>query len=101
MSRKRVTIVAGHFPPSNLAAVHRSRLWAQHLPEFGWDPVIVTTHWNFYEESLDPDLLDLVDPELCVIRTKAFPTRPLRIIGDVGVRGFYWHLKALSSLVVR
>ena len=98
---KRVAIVAGHFPPSNLAAVHRSRLWAQHLPEFGWEPIVVTAHWKYYEEKLDSALLKLVSPELRVIRTKAIPATPLRIVGDIGVRALYWHFKALDELVVR
>ena len=97
---KRVAIVAGHFPPSNLAGVHRSRLWAQHLPEFGWEPIIVTAHWKYYEEKLDPALLKLVNPELRVIRTKAIPATPLRIVGDIGIRALYWHFKALDELVV-
>ena len=98
---KRVAIVAGHFPPSNLAGVHRSRLWAQHLPEFGWEPIVVTAHWKYYEEKLDSALLKLVNPELRVIRTKAIPITPLRIVGDIGVRALYWHFKALDELVVR
>src|SRR5438093_11045709 len=98
--RKRLAIVTGHFPPSNLAGVHRSRLWAQHLPEFGWEPIIVTTHWKYYEEALDPALLELVSPELRVIRTKAIPVKRVRIIGDIGVRALYWHLQALDELIV-
>jgi hypothetical protein len=96
---KRVAIVTGHFPPSNLAGVHRSRIWAQHLSEFGWIPTIVTTHPDYYEEMIDPNLLDLVSPDLRVIRTKAIRTKPIRLIGDIGLRGFYWHLKTVDSLV--
>jgi len=95
---KRVALVAGHFPPSNLAAVHRARLWSQYLPEFGWSPVVVTTHPRYYEERLDPDLEMLVPPGLNVIRTRALPTRPLRLVGDIGVRGFWWHYQALGRL---
>jgi hypothetical protein len=100
-NRKRIALVAAHFPPSNLAAVHRSRLWAQHLPEFGWEPIIVTTHWKYYEEALDSPLLQLVSPDLRVIRTKAFPVKPVRIIGDIGARALYWHFKALDELIIR
>src|SRR5262245_27120088 len=99
MRKRRIAIVSGHFPPSNLAAVHRSRLWAQHLPEFGWEPIIVTSHWDYYEETLDWALLDLVDPQLRVIRTKALPFKPIRVVGDIGLRGFDWQLKALKVLV--
>ena len=28
---RKILIISPHFPPSNLAAVHRSRLFAQHL----------------------------------------------------------------------
>ena len=95
---KRVALVAGHFPPSNLAAVHRARLWAQYLPEFGWSPIVVTTHPRYYEERLDPDLEMLVPPDLRVIRTGALSTRPLRLVGDIGARGFWWHYRALGQL---
>lgn len=95
---RTVAIVAPHFPPSNLASVHRARLWAQHLEEFGWKPIIVTTHHDHYEEALDWDLAGLVDGNLEVVRTKALPTRPLRLIGDIGVRAFPWHLAELRRL---
>lgn len=98
---KRIAIVTGHFPPSNLAGVHRSRLWAQYLPEFGWEPIIVTAHWEHYEEKLDTTLLELVSPELRVIRTNAISTKHIRLLGDIGLRAFYWQLKALDDLIAR
>ena len=96
---KRVAIVTSHFPPSNLAAVHRSRLWAMHLPEFGWKPVIVTCHHWYYEERRDNSLLELLPKWLKVVRVRAFKTKPLRLVGDTGVRSFYWIYKALCELV--
>src|SRR6187549_3235889 len=96
---KQVVLFAAHFPPSNLAGVHRARLWAQHLHEFGWKPIIATTHWRHYEEPLDWELCELLDPELEIIRTPAFPTRPVRIVGDIGIRGLPWHLSALRQLL--
>jgi hypothetical protein len=95
---KTVALFAAHFPPSNLAGVHRSRLWAQHLQEFGWRPIIVTTHWRYYEEALDWELCQLLDPGLEIIRTRAVPTNPVRVIGDIGIRGLPWHLSALRRL---
>jgi len=91
---KNVVLVAAHFTPSNLAAVHRSRLWAQHLREVGWNPIIVTTHYRHYEEALDWDLHGLVQADLEVIRTAAFLTKPLRTVGDIGVRGLLFHYRA-------
>jgi hypothetical protein len=97
---KRIAIVTGHFPPSNLAGVHRARLWAQYLPDFGWEPIVVTAHWKYYEEGLDAGLLELVNPNLRVIRTKAIPVNPVKLVGDIGVRAFYWQFKALNELIV-
>jgi hypothetical protein len=98
---KRLAIVTGHFPPSNLAGVHRARIWSQHLSEFGWKPTIVTTHPDYYEEMIDQRLLDLVNPDLQVIRTRAVPTKPVRLIGDIGLRGLYWHYRAIEQLILR
>jgi hypothetical protein len=95
---KNVVLVAAHFTPSNLAGVHRSRLWSQHLREMGWNPIIVTTHYRHYEEALDWDLHGLVKADLEVIRTAAFLTKPFRLIGDVGVRGLLFHYRALAQL---
>ncbi len=95
---KTVVIVAPHFLPSFLPSVHRSRLWAYHLEEFGWKPVILTTAPEFYECQLAPELLDLLPPSLEVIRTRALPVKPVRIIGDIAVRSLYWYWKALSEM---
>jgi hypothetical protein len=95
---KKVVIVAPHFVPSNLASVHRARLWSQHLGEFGWEPIVVTTHHRHYEEALDYKLVALVEEKLRVIETPAMPTRPLRLVGDIGVRAMPFHYRALSKL---
>jgi hypothetical protein len=95
---RTVAIVSPHFPPSNLAGVHRARLLGRHLPEFGWRPVIVTTHWRHYEEELDWGLAGLVDPAVEVIHTPAASTQPVRVVGDIGIRALPWHLAALRRL---
>ncbi|HUF49050.1 MAG TPA: hypothetical protein VMM93_14635 [Vicinamibacterales bacterium] len=95
---KRVALVAGHFTPGNLASVHRARLWARHLGEFGWEPTIVTTHYRHYEEPPDWDLDALVARDLRVIRTRALPLGPVRLIGDIGLRALPFHHRALARL---
>jgi hypothetical protein len=97
-AQRTVALVSPHFPPSNLAGVHRARLLGQHLPEFGWKPIIITTHWRHYEEQLDWGLASLVDPALEVVSTPAAPTGPIRVVGDIGIRALPWHLAALGRL---
>src|SRR3954463_10533996 len=99
--KRRVAIVTGHFPPSNLAGVHRARLWAKYLPEFGWDPIVVTADPKYYEEKPDPALLQLVDPSIRVIHTKAISISSPRVIGDIGLRAFYWQMNAIDDLISR
>ena len=52
----RLALVSGHFPPSNLVGAQRARLWSRYLPEFGWEPIVVTGDPDAYEEKPDPDL---------------------------------------------
>ena len=94
---KKIIIISPHFPPSNLAAVHRSRLFAQHLPAFGWEPIIVTVHEKYYEEELDYNLEKLLPKNLRIAKTNAIPTKPLRLIGDIGIRGFYQIYKTVIN----
>ena len=96
---KRVAIVSSHFPPSNLAGVHRARLWARHLAEFGWQPVIVTVDERDYLEPNEPDLARLVAPDVEVIRVRAWRTTLGGLVNDVGIRGFYPVYRALDALV--
>lgn len=91
-------IVAPHFPPSNLAAVHRTRLFAKHLPSFGWEPIVLTIHPAYYEEELDRNLVALVPEDLRIERVPALPTEPFRLIGNIGVRGFLPLLRRILQL---
>ena len=88
VEKKKILIISPYFPPSNLAAVHRSRLFAQHLPAFGWEPVILMVDEKFYEERLDWGLVKLLPENLRIEKVSAYRlTRP-RLIGDIGLRAF-------------
>jgi hypothetical protein len=96
--KKHVVIVSPQFPPSNLTAGHRSRYFATHLGKFDWKVTVLSVDPLYYEEKLDHELERLLPPGLEIIRTKAFPTKPVRIIGDVGIRAFWWHYLMLCRL---
>jgi len=95
---KNVLIVSPSFPPSNLTAGHRSRIFANHLSKFGWNPIILTVDPKYYEEDLDKELINLIPENLEIISTKALPIRPFRIIGDIGIRSFCWHLYSILKI---
>lgn len=95
----KLLIITPHYPPSNLAAVHRSRLFAQHLPSFGWEPVILTVHEDYYEEELDWNLHQLLPAGQRIEKVKAFPVTKPRLVGDIGLRAFYQLRKRALQLV--
>jgi hypothetical protein len=98
---KRVVLVAPEFPPCNTAGGHRPRLFAKHLAAFGWTPTVLTIRVDAIEGPIDPRLGALVDPSLDVIRTGALPIRPVRLIGDLGLRTLGPHAARLLAMARR
>src|SRR6185312_17170294 len=97
--KKSVLILYPHFPPSNLAGVHRPRLFAQHLPAFNWEPVILTVDEDYYEENLDWNLVKLLQEHLRIEKVKAFKNTKPRLIGDIGLRAFFQIYKRAKELI--
>ncbi len=95
----KILIIYPHFPPSNLAGVHRPRLFAQHLPSFGWEPVILTVHEDYYEEALDWNLHKLIPEGMRIEKVKAYRVTKPRLIGDIGLRAFFQLRKKALELV--
>jgi hypothetical protein len=97
---RNILIISPHYPPSNLAAVHRSRLFAQHLPKFGWNTIILTVDERDYEESLDWNLHTLLPVNQRIEKVRAFPITKPRLIGDIGLRAFFQLRKRALELVL-
>ena len=73
---KRVLIISYLFPPVGGPGVQRVLKFAKYLPEFGWDPVVLTVkdiNYSIYDESLLKD----IDPETTVIRTESLDPQRL------------------------
>ncbi len=69
---KRVLMIAYHFPPfAGSSGVQRCLRFAQHLPTFGWEPLVLTAHPRAYEQVAD-DLQAQVPSGLVVRRAQAF-----------------------------
>jgi hypothetical protein len=96
----KVLIISPHYPPSNLAGVHRSRLFAQHLAVFGWEPIILTVHEDFFEEVLDRNLEQLLPKGQRIEKVKAFGLMKPRLIGDIGLRGFFQLRRRALELIL-
>jgi glycosyltransferase involved in cell wall biosynthesis len=66
MTRKRVLMIAYHFPPvAGSSGIQRTLRFVQQLPEFGWDPVVLTIAPFAYERRSDELLAEV--PESVVV----------------------------------
>ena len=68
MTRKRVLIVAYYFPPSGGPGVQRILKFIRYLPEFGWDPAVLTVRDADYPAQ-DETLLAEIPETVPVVRT--------------------------------
>lgn len=67
-------MVAYHFPPlAGSSGIQRTLRFAKYLPEFGWEPLVLTVHPRAYERT-SPDLLSELPPETVVVRAPALDT---------------------------
>lgn len=87
----RLLILYPHWPPSNLAGMHRARLTANFAIDAGWNVTVIAVDPSDYEEALDKEMAQLVRPGIDVIHVPARPVLRIfgkRAIGDIGLRGF-------------
>lgn len=69
---KRILMVAYHFPPlAGSSGIQRTLRFAKYLPEFGWEPIILTAHPCAYERT-SLDLLAEIPENIPVFRAPAF-----------------------------
>jgi glycosyltransferase involved in cell wall biosynthesis len=70
---KKVLIITYYWPPSGGAGVQRWLKFSKYLPEFGWQPVILTVDPEYASyPQRDESLISEVDPECLVFTTKSF-----------------------------
>ncbi|WP_054683769.1 glycosyltransferase family 4 protein [Rhodothermus marinus] len=52
---RRVLLIAYYFPPMGLSGVQRMAKFARYLPDYGWEPIVLTVHpggYFAYDETL-------------------------------------------------
>lgn len=99
---KRLLIIYPHWPPSNLAGVHRSRLIANYSLDFDWDVTMLTVDSEHYEEALDPEIERLVGAHIDVRKVSAFPVFTLfgkRVLGDIGIRAWFQMRRRMINIL--
>jgi hypothetical protein len=96
---KNVLIIYPHWHPANLAGVHRPRLIGNFLPEFGWQPIVLTVKEEFFEETPDLDFKKTFRDHFEVHRVKAKPISKVRLFGDIGIRSFRQLYKGAKTII--
>ena len=79
---RRLLMVAYHFPPlRGSSGIQRTLRFVQHLPEFGWQPLVLTASPRAYEDTSDDQLREI--PEGTVVR-RAFALNTARHLSLFG-----------------
>ncbi|MBB5204004.1 hypothetical protein HNQ51_001297 [Inhella inkyongensis] len=82
---KRVLLIAYHFPPlAGSSGIQRTLRLAQQLPQFGWQPTVLTCQSQAYERT-SPDLAAELPADLHVERAFALDTAR-----HLAIAGRYW-----------
>ncbi len=68
---KKVLVVTYYFPPSGGPGVQRVLKFVKYLPQFGFEPIVLTVEDADFP-ALDISLLQAIPPDTRVIRTKIF-----------------------------
>jgi len=76
-------MVAFHFPPLAVSSgIQRTLRFVQHLPELGWEPIVLSAHTRAYERT-SSDLLGDIPANVVVERAFALDTaRHLSVAGS-------------------
>jgi glycosyltransferase involved in cell wall biosynthesis len=69
--RRRVLVVAYYFPPMGLSGVQRTLKFVKYLPQFGWQPTVLTVEPRGYLATDESLLEDIAGRDVMVERTGA------------------------------
>lgn len=84
---KKILMIAYHFPPlAGSSGIQRTLRFVQHLPAFGWQPIVLTASPNAYERTSDDLMADV--PAATVVR-RAFALDTARHL-QIGGRYLGW-----------
>lgn len=89
--KRKILIIAYHYPPDPISNPYPTASWVKHLPEFGWEPIILTRSPKAEAESMgEPNIHRTADrvsfPRLVSLR---------RSLSSSG-----WFFKLLNFLLI-
>lgn len=71
---KRALMIAFHYPPlRGSSGIQRTLKFSRYLPEFGWEPIVLTAHPRAYQ-SVANDQIDEITDQVIVRRAFALDT---------------------------
>jgi glycosyltransferase involved in cell wall biosynthesis len=87
---KKALVIAYHFPPLGGGGVFRTLKFTKYLPEFGYQPYVLTVKNPMYREK-DPTLIKEIPAEAKIHRTFSFEHRILRVprLLNINLKWFY------------
>lgn len=81
---KRVLMIAYHYPPvRGSSGVHRTLKFSQYLPDYGWEPIVLTVNPRAYAQ-VSPDQIKDIPESVKVYRAFGLDSRK-----HLSIRGFY------------
>ena len=95
---RKVLIIAQRFPPAGGVGTFRVTKFVKYLPEFGWNPIVLTVRENSYQKGVwqDRGLEQNIANNINVYRTKVWQTQN---INDEGIRWLPFLLQALFKVI--
>ena len=89
---KRVLMIAFHFPPIKVSSgIQRTLRFAQYLPQFGWEPLVLAPHPRVYDSTSQEDM---GEPLSSMIVRRAFALDSAK---HLTVRGRYPRIAAVPD----
>ena len=69
---KKVLFITYYWPPSGKASIHWPLKMIKYLPEFGWQPIVLTVNKKDVFSKKDENLLKEIDKSLKVFKTNSY-----------------------------